>query len=273
MPKAALVQSVFDFAMREINALETRIAAAEDDADDMLWEQARQVVEQLKTNSLRQLASKWIHARTGKPYDHTHVHFVAKVFSQLNSVVPRPRFRESYNTLAHARNLKLKVHHSSKSIEHYTPPEIIAAVVACLGTIDLDPCSNNATAPNVPAGRHYTIDDDGLSKEWHGTVYMNPPYGDDIGDWVTKLCDEHAAGRATEAIALLPARTDTQWFAKLRDYVCCFVSGRLTFVGNDDPAPFPSAVFYLGEDYGKFYRQFSGIGDIWQRVEPGMFGE
>lgn len=270
MPKPAIIQSVFDFAMREINALESRIAAAEDDADDMLWEQARQVVEQLKTNSLRQLASKWIHARTGKPYDHTHVHFVAKVFSQLNSVTPRPRFREAYNTLANAR--KLKVHHSSKSVEHYTPREIIEAAVACLGSIDLDPCSNDGK-PNVPARRHYTAADDGLSKEWRGSVYMNPPYGDEIDRWVTKLCDEHEAGRVTEAIALVPSRTDTQWFAKLRDYVCCFVTGRLTFLGNDDPAPFPSAVFYLGDDYGKFYAHFAGLGDIWQRVEPGMFAE
>jgi hypothetical protein len=37
---AALVQSVFDFAIREINALEGRIVEAEDGADAMLWEQA-----------------------------------------------------------------------------------------------------------------------------------------------------------------------------------------------------------------------------------------
>lgn len=273
MPKAAIVQSAFDFAMREINALETRIVTAEDDADGMLWEQARQVVEQLKTTSLRQLASQWINARTGKPYKHMHVQFVAKVYSQLYSATPRPRFRDAYNTLAHARNLKLKVHHSSESVEHYTPPEIIEAVVACLGSIDLDPCSNGGKKPHVPARRHYTIKDDGLSKEWGGSVYMNPPYGDEIEAWVTKLCDEHAAGRAVEAIALLPARPDTQWFRKLRDYVCCFVEGRLTFLGNEDPAPFPSAVFYLGDDYGKFYSHFKDIGDIWQRLEPGMFGE
>ena len=60
---AALVQSVFDYAIREINALETRIVTAEDDADAMLWEQARQVVEQLEADggpSQRQLAKQWI---------------------------------------------------------------------------------------------------------------------------------------------------------------------------------------------------------------------
>ena len=95
----------------------------------------------------------------------------------------------------------------------------IEAVVACLGTIDLDPCSNAEGKPNVPARKHYTAADDGLSKQWRGRVYMNPPYGDEIDAWVAKLCEEHQAGRVPEAIALVPARTDTEWFARLRDFV------------------------------------------------------
>jgi len=165
------------------------------------------------------------------------------------------------------------IHFSSDTPEHYTPKLILDAVVACLGQIDLDPCSNTG-APNVPALRYFTADDDGLVQTWTGTVYMNPPYGRAIDDWIVKLCAEHKDGQVTEAIALLPARTDTQWFIRLRDYACCFVEGRLTFVGNDDPAPFPSAVFYLGDDLGKFVYYFAPIGDIWQRVQPGVsYGE
>jgi hypothetical protein len=165
-----------------------------------------------------------------------------------------------------------QVHFSSASPEHYTPREILDAVVACLGQIDLDPCSNGGR--NVPAMRHFTSVENGLDQPWQGTVYMNPPYGREIDAWVTKLCAEHARpGGVTEAIALVPARTDTQWFLKLRDYVCCFVTGRLTFVGNDDPAPFPSALFYLGEDEGKFCRCFEAFGDVWQRTNPELFGE
>ena len=29
----------------------------------------------------------------------------------------------------------------------------------------------------MPAGKHFTAAEDGLSREWHGRVYMNPPYG------------------------------------------------------------------------------------------------
>jgi hypothetical protein len=168
---------------------------------------------------------------------------------------------------------RLDVHFSSETAEHYTPAPILAAVVACLGAIDLDPCSNSKTAPNVTAAQHFTVEDDGLRRTWRGRVYMNPPYGREIDAWVEKLTTEHRAGRVSEAIALVPARPDTQWFHRLRDYVCCFIEGRLTFVGNTDPAPFPSALFYLGPEIGKFWYHFSGYGDIWQRVEPGMFGE
>ena len=71
---SALVQSVFDFALREINALEDRIVRAEDDADAMLWEQAQHVVAQLDAGlTQRQLAAQWINARTGEPYSVAHV--------------------------------------------------------------------------------------------------------------------------------------------------------------------------------------------------------
>ena len=138
-------------------------------------------------------------------------------------------------------------------------------VIACLGAIDLDPCSN-AGAPNVPAGEHYTREQNGLIRPWAGRVYMNPPYGE-IEAWIDKLCAEVARPAGVmEAIALVPARTDTQWFRALRDFTCCFVEGRLTFIGNENPAPFPSAVFYLGDDIDKFCRHFDPVGDIWQRI-------
>lgn len=167
---------------------------------------------------------------------------------------------------------KHAVHFSSETPEHYTPQEIIDAVIHCIGAIHLDPCSNPGE-PNVPAGRHYTAAEDGLSLPWFGRVYMNPPYGREIDAWVTKLIEEHTAGNVPEAIALVPARTDTQWWMKLRDYPACFVEGRLKFGNSENSAPFPSAIFYLGNHIDHFYYSFCLLGDIWQRIEPGMFGE
>lgn len=170
-------------------------------------------------------------------------------------------------TMNKQRRSKLIVHTSSKSAEHYTPPEIIEAAIALMGGIDLDPCSNSKTDPNVKAGVHFTLEDNGLGKEWFGTVYMNPPYGREIKKWVNKLVIEHEAGRVLEALALVPARTDTQWWKRLRDFPVCLVEGRLQFIGNDDPAPFPSAIFYLGSHLGRFYHTFRRFGNIWKRME------
>lgn len=157
------------------------------------------------------------------------------------------------------------VHGSSKTPEHYTPPAILEAVVAVLGAIDLDPASNPGRT--VPAARHYTVVDDGLAQPWCGRVFLNPPYGRGIEPWIKKLVTEHTSGRVEKAIALLPARVDTQWFRRLRDYPCCFVKGRLTFIGNENAAPFPSVVVYLGTDHETFTRTFAAIGDIWGRVD------
>lgn len=51
----------------------------------------------------------------------------------------------------------------------------------------LDPCS---THENAKVKKHYTKDDDGLSRSWDGErVFMNPPYGRVIGDWVKKASE------------------------------------------------------------------------------------
>lgn len=186
-------------------------------------------------------------------------------------VEPEPRQATASNgSNGHA---KMAVHFSSDSPEHYTPSPIIKAAIACMGDIDLDPCSNSKTAPNVPALDHYTLTDDGLSRPWFGRIYMNPPYGRAIVEWVTKLKSEYQAGNTTEAIALVPARTDTQWFRMLDCYPCCYIEGRLTFIGNDDPAPFPSAVFYLGERMEQFYWAFRELGTIKIELDEHWFAQ
>ena len=161
----------------------------------------------------------------------------------------------------------MDVHYSSASAEWYTPPAVIERVTAVLGPIALDPCSNEGE-PVVPAQRHFTRSDDGLALPWSGPLYMNPPYGRSISAWVEKLVREHAAGNVTEAVALVPARTDTAWFANLRDCAVCFVRGRLHFSGSSSGAPFPSAVAYFGSDPRRFHSAFGDMGDIWLRWTP-----
>jgi len=158
------------------------------------------------------------------------------------------------------------VHFSSESDEWLTPPLIIERVLKMWEEIDLDPCSNSHEEPNVPAKRHFTAEDDGLAQDWHGRVYMNPPYGYVIAEWVEHLCREFEQCNVTEAIALVPSRTDTEWFRRFKDFPRCFVWGRLHFSGNDMGAPFPSMVVYLGDKLEAFIGAFSDIGDIYARV-------
>ena len=154
---------------------------------------------------------------------------------------------------------------TSTTPEWSSPADIVNRAVNVLGGIDLDPCSNNHGSPNVPAAHYYTQDDDGLSQRWLGRVYMNPPYGRAIGSWVEKLDGHHRMGDVPEAIALVPARTDTAWFRVLREYPVCFLAGRLRFSGSSTGAPFPSGVFYLGLRLAAFAQQFTDIGDVYIR--------
>jgi len=160
----------------------------------------------------------------------------------------------------------MAVHYSSETPEWLTPSDFLSLVYAMLGHLDLDPCSSSRTDPNVCASAHYTAEDDGLSQEWHGQVFMNPPYGRELADWITKLVAEYRAGHVTEAIALVPSRTDTAWFRELRDFPRCFINGRMRFSGYETAAPFPSMAVYLGDDPVTFSNIFSTIGDVFELV-------
>lgn len=153
---------------------------------------------------------------------------------------------------------------SSETDEHYTPREVLDAVLDVLGEIDLDPCAEKKGArANVPARNHFTRKDDGLSQQWRGRVFMNPPYGYEPPKWVDRLIESHKSGEVTEAIALLAARTDTAWFKSLDRWPVCFVTGRLRFSGAASGAMFPSAIFYLGTLHrSAFERRFAQLGSV-----------
>jgi len=105
--------------------------------------------------------------------------------------------------------------------EWLTPPDIVRR----LGAFDLDPCSP-VSRPWDTAATHMTIHDDGLANEWHGRVWLNPPYGRETGKWLARLAD-HGNG-----IALIFARTETDMFFRhvwQRAHSILFIRGRLHF--------------------------------------------
>ena len=103
----------------------------------------------------------------------------------------------------------------------------------------LDPC---ATSQNAKCSSYFTKAENGLTQRWTGRVFMNPPYGQEIGKWIKKAFEE-SHENAELVVCLLPARTDTSWW---HDYCMAgevyFVRGRLKFGNAKNSAPFPSAI-------------------------------
>lgn len=265
----AVVQSVFDFAIREINALDVRIVATEDDADAMLWEQARQVVAQLGAGlTQRQLAAQWINARTGAPYSAAHVNAVAKVFRVQFTEQPRPRFRDAYNAVANAVSGKVnRLLHQSGDVEWYSPREVVDVARTVLGAIDLDPASSAVANTVVQAAQFYTSEDNGLEQPWSGRVFLNPPYRQpDMEQFCEKFARHVRAGDITEGIVLVNNCTDTAWFSTLAAAASafCFPSARFRFWQPGDretsTALQGQVVVYAGPDVATFDRNFSAIG-------------
>jgi len=123
-----------------------------------------------------------------------------------------------------------------------TPPEIFNPLNEEF-EFTLDPCATPRTAKCT---KYFTPEQDGLRQSWAGeVVFMNPPYGRQIGRWVRKAWEESRRGALV--VGLLPARTDTKWFHRyiLEKAEIRFLKGRIYFRrdgGKVDRAPFPSMI-------------------------------
>jgi phage N-6-adenine-methyltransferase len=132
----------------------------------------------------------------------------------------------------------MSVHFSSASDDWATPQDYFDTVSAEHGPFDLDVCASES---NAKAPRYFTRETNGLAQPWVGTVWMNPPYGREIGEWVHKAHASSLTG--AKVVCLVPARTDTAWWhewAMKGDIT--FIRGRLKFGGAKNSAPFPSAL-------------------------------
>jgi phage N-6-adenine-methyltransferase len=152
--------------------------------------------------------------------------------------------------------------------EWYTPEKYIAMVREVLGAIDLDPASCAYAQKTVQAATYYTKADSGLAKEWHGRVWMNPPFATElIGKFVAKLVAEFLAGRTAQAIMLTHNYTDTEWFQDAEPHASaiCFPEGRVKFLNPRGKPCSPTqgqAFCYFGDDVAKFKAIFQTIGFV-----------
>ena len=101
-------------------------------------------------------------------------------------------------------------------------------------------------ADNAKCVRYFSPEQDGLVQDWGDAVcWMNPPYGRTIGLWMVKAYRSSLAGATV--LALVPTRTGTRWWHAwvLGKGEIRYRAGRITFVGEVNPAGFDSvAVIY-----------------------------
>jgi phage N-6-adenine-methyltransferase len=150
--------------------------------------------------------------------------------------------------------------------EWYTPAEYIERVRRVLGGIDLDPASNERAQQIVQAGTFFTKADDALMQDWHGRVWLNPPYSKGLlYQFVSKMIHEVKSKRTTAAIMLLNNFTDADWF-QLACSICaaiCFPRGRIYFKNASGKIDRPlngQAFFYYGGNVDSFCSEFSSVG-------------
>ncbi len=171
-------------------------------------------------------------------------------------------------SLAGLLSFKANYHTSDKSYEWYTPAEIIQTARRVMRGIDLDPASTEEANRVIGAQTIYTEESGGLSQNWFGCIWLNPPYNmPEVEDFTTKAHESYQAGKIKEALILVNNSTDAEWFHRLlENYPVCFTRGRVKYWGPDaSQARQGQAIFYLGKNAGKFKREFSHFGTVMRR--------
>ena len=125
---------------------------------------------------------------------------------------------------------------------------------------DLDVASTYHPLVTVPSYNRFTIEDDGLTKDWHGRVWMNPPFSK-VTPWIEKWLD-HGNG-----LCLIPSLSSNgKWVNKLWDSqaVCALLPSNMRFqCPNGDIASirWRTAVWAIGDRNISALKQ-SGLGNV-----------
>lgn len=136
--------------------------------------------------------------------------------------------------------------YSSEKTTWRTPKSFFDKLNDRFGPFTLDAAASDG---NALCDSYFTEQTDGLLRDWSGSVFCNPPYDRNLGNWL-----EHAysqRNRCDVIVMLVPARTDTgywcEWVYGHADEIL-FVEGRLSFSDIKTSAAFGSAVVIYRPD-------------------------
>lgn len=136
--------------------------------------------------------------------------------------------------------------------EYATPGRIWRPLARAVGGFDVDPASGAEPTPIAPT--RYTEADDGLTKAWHGWVWLNPPWssegdGSTKAHWLQKARNEANRDAVDGVVVLVPADTSAHWFhdhVAAADVFCLVGPGRIPFAGEDRNPSFALAIAVFG---------------------------
>jgi ParB family chromosome partitioning protein len=210
---------------------------------------------------------------TRQPITAIKVHEIAEQWKPLNQEVKEakemPIFSNSISEIIEINKPKAHVSNNSGENEWYTPECYIESARLVMGVIHLDPASSEIANKTVNSNLFYTQEDDGLSKEWFGNIWMNPPYSHPlIFQFISKLVQSKGVN---QAIVLVNNGTETQWGQLLlsNSSAVCFHQSRIRFIdkyGNLGQAPLQGQMIcYIGSNVNNFINEFKKYGTTYTK--------
>lgn len=171
----------------------------------------------------------------------------------------------------------------------YTPPHIIEKARQTMGTIDLDPASEEAPQKWIQAETYYDLcippSIDWLEEKakataikvlsrsqlerqppWEGNVWLNPPFYDSPL-WVNRMIHDHQKTQNTSML-LVNTACGYKWWERLwRLFPVVMLEERLCFINGETGKPEGQAkkgqtIAYLGKDIATFTKVWSAIGRV-----------
>lgn len=156
--------------------------------------------------------------------------------------------------------------------DYFTPTEVIDAARRAMGGIDLDAASHWAANRLHQIPDYFDSGRDAFKHDWHGRVWLNPPYGNN-GPWFNRALEFIESGAVSQLCMLSPMWAFTTGIASgfmEASSAISILSPTPKFWGNAEGKTGtnqPHAVVYVGPRVAEFREAFSFAQNILLRSD------
>lgn len=152
--------------------------------------------------------------------------------------------------------------------DYFTPPDLVHRAGAAMGGIDLDAASHflahkRLHQNGVVIPEFFHVGKSAFTHDWHGRVWLNPPYGDNER-WFGRAEAMLNEGRVTQLCMLSPTHAFTTQVAQSmvrRSSAAVLLSPTPAFYNPSDPTKtgtnLPHSIFYWGTRVSEFLASFN----------------